>query len=874
MKILVIEDDLLTSQTISAMLSNHRYAVEVANDGQAGWDLIESFEYDLVILDVNLPQLDGITVCQRIRKKGLQIPIMLLTGSNSSHEKATGLDAGADDYMEKPFEEEELVARVRALLRRGSLSAQPILIWGDLKLDPSSCQVTYNGNQLTLTPKEYVLLELFLRHSKRVFSCGMILEHLWAFEEMPGEEAVRTHIKGLRQKLKLAGAPQDVIETVYGIGYRLNSVEPVLEESLRKQIISPPKSSQSKIEETKKQKTLGLLDDIWYQFIHQVRERIDVLEKAALSISNQQSNPELCQRARQEAHTLTGTLGTFGFFEATEIARKIETTLQSSNLTSLENTDALNSLVTILRQKIEQPPQHSTSEPIQNEDEHRLLLIVDTKTYPITDLLVQSKKFGFSVKTTMNLTEARSEILFHQPSIVLFDPLVFSSPDDSLSLLADLNKQISPIPVVLFGDYNFLQDHPEFSHLGGQTILQKTKTPLEIFDVLSSIWQQADQTRSKIIIVDDDPIVLAKLGTLLRPWGVQVIMINDPQQCLEALSNTTPDLLVLDIQMPNLNGIELCQQIRSHPQWDDLPILFLTAHTNAEMISQVFNLGAVDYINKPILGPEFITRIINCLERTRFAKQMMARCKINFPLEQELSGELGNVFLSASQQKSHFSLIEQKLTLQFQQESAVIQLALLALRGTDFAELMKAASTYVVQTMDLELCGIFELLSVGNAFLLREGEGWDEGVVGHRLIDRNPSIAGLALNSSEPIGIDSYLKQDTFKDVTLLQEHGVASGLIVPISLSEQTFGVLGAYATKEKLFSPEEIQFLHITANILSSALEQQRVKASLEQIQTNLELQVAERTAELVAVNQRLQAELKGYRKTSRGSINISET
>jgi DNA-binding response OmpR family regulator/HPt (histidine-containing phosphotransfer) domain-containing protein len=866
MKILVIEDDLLTSQTISAMLSNHRYAVEVANDGQAGWDLIESFEYDLIILDVNLPQLDGISVCRRIRKKGLQIPIMLLTGSNSSHEKAIGLDAGADDYMGKPFEEEELVARVRALLRRGSLSTQPILIWGDLKLDPSSCQVVYNGELLTLTPKEYGLLELFLRHSKRVFSCGMILEHLWAFEEMPGEEAVRTHIKGLRQKLKLAGAPHDLIETVYGIGYRLNSAEPTLEESLRKQNISFKKSSQPDSEETEKQKTLDLLDDIWYQSINQIKEKIDVLEQAAVSILNQKPNHELCQRARQEAHILAGTLGTFGFFEATEVVRKIETKLQSSGIASLENTDDLNSLVAILRKKIEQPLQRSTPDPIQNEDEHLLLLIVDTKTYPITDLLIQSKKFGFSVKTTMNLTEARSEILFHQPSIVLFDPLVFSSPDDSSSLLADLNKQISPIPVVLFADQNFLQDHPEFSHLRGQKILQKTNTPLEIFDVLSSVWQQADQTRSKIIIVDDDPIVLAKLGTLLRPWGVQVIMINDPQQCLESLSNTAPDLLVLDIQMPKLNGIQLCQQIRSHPQWDDLPILFLTAHTNTEIISQVFNLGAVDYINKPILGPEFITRIINCLERTRFAKQMMARCKINFPLEEESGGEFSNSFLSTNQQKSYFSLIEQKLTLQFQQESAVVQLALSALRGTDFAELMKAASTYVIQTMDLELCGIFELLSVDNAFLLREGDGWDEGVVGHRLINQNDSIAGLALKSDEPIVIDRDFKKATFNDVTLLQEYGIASGLIVTISLSEQPFGVLGAYAIKERLFSPEEIKFLQITANILSSALEQQRIKASLEQIQTNLELRVAERTAELVAVNQRLQAELKGYRKTSR--------
>lgn len=221
MKILVVEDDKFIIQALTAVLNSQNYVVEVAMDGEAGWNLIETFNYDLIILDLMLPKLDGISLCRRLRANDWRMPVLLLTGCDRSHDKAIGLDAGADDYVVKPFDTEELVARVRALLRRGNTISKPVLEWGKLRLDPSSCQVTYNTKILALTPKEYALLELFLRNNRQVFSCGMILEHLWSYADAPGEEAVRTHIKGLRQKLKAAGASGNLIETVHGLGYRL-----------------------------------------------------------------------------------------------------------------------------------------------------------------------------------------------------------------------------------------------------------------------------------------------------------------------------------------------------------------------------------------------------------------------------------------------------------------------------------------------------------------------------------------------------------------------------------------------------------------------------------------------------------------------------
>ncbi|NJN88296.1 MAG: response regulator transcription factor, partial [Leptolyngbyaceae cyanobacterium SL_7_1] len=290
MRLLVIEDDESTAQALTTLLTSQNYAIEVAPNGRLGWELVEAFDYDLVLLDVVLPELDGITLCRQMRAKGLQMPILLLTGQDNGHDKAIGLDAGADDYVVKPFDPEELVARVRALLRRGGTIAQPVLQWGELRLDPSSCQVTYAHTPLLLTPKEYALLELFLRNSRRVFSCGMILEHLWSYEETPGEDAVRTHIKGLRHKLKAAGLPSDVVETVYGIGYRLKPRElekkpepPTVDRASRCPVPLSP-IALSDIHEPTQQQTLTQINRIWHRFKPCIRQQVEVLEQVATAV--------------------------------------------------------------------------------------------------------------------------------------------------------------------------------------------------------------------------------------------------------------------------------------------------------------------------------------------------------------------------------------------------------------------------------------------------------------------------------------------------------------------------------------------------------------------------------------------------------------
>ena len=223
MKILVVEDDELVAHALTTVLTNHNYAVEVAVDGLAAWDLVQAFDYDLIVLDVVIPKLDGISLCRQIRSKGLSTPILLLTGRDSSHEKAIGLDAGADDYIVKPFELRELLARVRALLRRGAvdlnLAATQRLQVADLELDVENRLAYRQGRTIELSEKETKLLEYFMRHVGQVLTHDQIHQYLWTEEEQPSSNVLAALVRLLRRKIEAKGEIV-LVHTVYGKGYR------------------------------------------------------------------------------------------------------------------------------------------------------------------------------------------------------------------------------------------------------------------------------------------------------------------------------------------------------------------------------------------------------------------------------------------------------------------------------------------------------------------------------------------------------------------------------------------------------------------------------------------------------------------------------
>jgi DNA-binding response OmpR family regulator len=220
LRILLVEDDTDLAQFIRKGLKEEQYAVDVAGDGEKGMELASNNAYDLLIVDIMLPELDGLTLCRRIRAKGNMTPVLLLTARNTVEDKVSGFDTGADQFLPKPFAFVELLARVRSLLRRGSSQQLAHLQAADLRLDPASHRVWRAGQEITLTNKEYALLEFLLRNKNRVLTRTAIIGHVWDISYDPMTNIVDAHIRALRAKIDRDFSPP-LIATVRGAGYML-----------------------------------------------------------------------------------------------------------------------------------------------------------------------------------------------------------------------------------------------------------------------------------------------------------------------------------------------------------------------------------------------------------------------------------------------------------------------------------------------------------------------------------------------------------------------------------------------------------------------------------------------------------------------------
>jgi two-component system response regulator MprA len=218
-RILVVDDEPRMLSMMRRVLEVEGYEVILANDGAAALDILRREPIDLMILDVMMPHLDGFEVCRTARRESL-IPILMLTAKDAGTDKVTGLDSGADDYVVKPFENDELTARVRALLRRAQPRQVEVLRFQDVELVPSEREARRDGEALDLTAREYDLLELFLRHPRQVLSRERILQDVWGFDYLGDSNLVDVRIKYLRDKLEAGGRPR-LIQTVRGAGYAL-----------------------------------------------------------------------------------------------------------------------------------------------------------------------------------------------------------------------------------------------------------------------------------------------------------------------------------------------------------------------------------------------------------------------------------------------------------------------------------------------------------------------------------------------------------------------------------------------------------------------------------------------------------------------------
>jgi len=222
MRILVVEDEHRIANTIKKGLEQERYAVDVAYTGDEGFDLASTEDYDVIILDLMLPVMNGLTICKELRKKQVHTPILILTAKGQIDDKVTGLDSGADDYLTKPFSFEELLARTRALSRRPQKAINSVLTIEDLKLDPQQYSLERSGQSIQLSNKEFSLLEYLMRHPKKILTKKQIISHVWDYEADVLPNTVEVYIRNLRNKIdEPFKNSKNLIKTVRGFGYKI-----------------------------------------------------------------------------------------------------------------------------------------------------------------------------------------------------------------------------------------------------------------------------------------------------------------------------------------------------------------------------------------------------------------------------------------------------------------------------------------------------------------------------------------------------------------------------------------------------------------------------------------------------------------------------
>lgn len=628
MRLLLIEDDEILADHLLESLTHQQYVVDAIADGQEGLEYAQSAAYDLIIADVGLPSIDGITLCSRLRAQGCSTPILLMTAKDAPDERIRGLDAGADDHLTKPLNIEELQARVRALLRRGEVTPATVMQAGPLQLDPVSCQVTYGGAPLKLTPKEYSLLELFLRSPQRVFSRSHIIEHLWSFDDPPLEDSVKAHIKGLRRKLKQMGAV-DWIENVYGIGYRFTpqippspaeaqapgsaSSPPVVPTRAAAPALSLASAAQEGSSESVFQASMA---GLWTKYQDLMTQRVEALTAGAAAIAADTLTPDIQAEAAQAAHKLAGVLGMFEHDEGSDLARDIEIRLESVSAADWQQVPPL------VEQLVDRIQHQSatiaaTAPPAPH---YSLLVSSDEALAEALQTLGQATHVGWTQVST--IAAAQTMLTTAWPDLVVLDIAAASMWSPMMAFLKQLSQRTPAVPTLALITSDSLIDRIAIAQAGIHRLLTKPVNAVQVWEVATQLHHQHHGLTAQILVVDDDPLIIKALRPLLEPWGIGVTGLETPSRFWDLLKITHPDLLILDVEMPEFTGIDLCQAVRTDPTWQNLPVLFLTAHRDTETIQQIFQAGADDYVAKPIVGPELLTRILNRLERSRLLQTL------------------------------------------------------------------------------------------------------------------------------------------------------------------------------------------------------------------------------------------------------------
>lgn len=425
----------------------------------------------------------------------------------------------------------------------------------------------------------------------------------------------------------------------------------------------------------------GAVAAVWLKYRDQVLARVDVLEAAALGLLEGRLDRDARRAAEREAHKLAGSVGTFGFAEGSRLAREAETLLAGPTPPGQAEALRLADLAVALRRELSAPapapapaPPPSTESTGSRESgrdgrdgnasasapsapspsrarrlgggagaeaEGPVLLIVDEDRDTADRLAMEASARGMRPVVAHGGPAARAALGQSQPDAALLDISVAGG----MELLRALSDRFPPVPAVVFTRSDAFTDRVEVARLGGRGFLRKPLAPGRAIDAVEPLLRSDAHLEAAVLAVDDDPAVLEAVRFILEPHGIRVDTVSEPERFWEALEASAPDVVLLDVDMPAVNGLELCRVLRNDPRWKSVPIVFLTSRTDPTTVQEVFAAGADDFVGKPFVGPELGARIQNRLERVRMQRALAETDALTGVLNRRGSEEVLERFL-------------------------------------------------------------------------------------------------------------------------------------------------------------------------------------------------------------------------------------
>ncbi|HUP89264.1 MAG TPA: response regulator [Longimicrobiales bacterium] len=360
---------------------------------------------------------------------------------------------------------------------------------------------------------------------------------------------------------------------------------------------------------------------IWAKSLPHVREQLDLLERAAMALMDQSITDELRSEAEREAHRLAGSSGSFGFVEASPLARELETLLQGADPDPRRAAELALALRQLLDTEVLPAPPPLDIDQEEDEDLQARVLVVDDDETLAAALQVALADRRLPARAASTLKEARKALKKEKLEAILLD--INLGEENGLDLLDDVAKKKGAKPAVfVMTASDQFTDRVEAVRRGARTFLQKPMAPGEMANAVRTLLEYSAPEKPRVLAVDDDKSITTLLKALLKKAGFTPSTLNEPLKFWDALKESKPDIVLLDYDMPELTGLDLLRVLRSDPRWQSLPVIFITSRNDSETLTTTFESGADDFIGKPIVNVELVARIKNRLERGRLTRQM------------------------------------------------------------------------------------------------------------------------------------------------------------------------------------------------------------------------------------------------------------